>query len=44
MNQRKSNLKKADFQGLRSALINDPLESLLSGDDNINIEEDWVSW
>ena len=42
--QPKFNLKKADFEGLRFALSSDPLESLFSGDDNINIEEDWASW
>ena len=36
------NFKKADFEGLRTALRNDPPENYLDNDSNIN--DDWSSW
>ena len=36
------NFKKADFEGLRTALRNDPPENYLDNDSNI--DDDWVSW
>ena len=36
------NLKKADFEGLRTALRNDPLENYLDTDNDV--EHNWTSW
>ena len=38
------NFKKADFEGLITALRNDPPENCLDNDSNSNINDDWSSW
>ena len=36
------NFKKAEFQEIRTALRNDPLENYLGNDSNV--DDDWTSW